>query len=551
VAAVYALPFGLHAAFVAVACASADGNLARLARLIPVSMAAGHLLPLLIGAVFVRGYRATRDKTARRRMRWVLYTFVAAALLYLGLGQVPSRLLGHPLVSWDWTPLFFLPCPLALGAAVLRHRLFDIDVILTRSLVYGGLTVVAVGVFLGVLAALGLVFGSGLDLAPLLAAAVAALGVQVLRTRLQRIASRMIYGARDDPQEVVTRLGRRLDTPTTSESVLSAVVDTLAQALRLPYVAIELTAPAENTGHPGEPQSVTERAEVGRPAGAPARIPLAHGGEQIGTLVLDAGPSREPFGAADRRLLETLARQVELTAVNVLLNRRLQRSLERVVTGREEERRRIRRDIHDGLGPTLAAVGMRLDVAQALVGRDPATAQALLAELVDTHRAVLADLRRLVDGLRPPALDQLGLVKAVERHARALDSTGVAESVSGVADTAGAEPAGAVEFVVEAAPELGELPAAVEIAGYRICLEAMTNVVRHAAARRCTVRLRRSDIALQIEVADDGVGLPPDHRSGVGLQSVRDRAAELGGTCAVTAGPDGGTVLRAQLPAPT
>jgi signal transduction histidine kinase len=204
---------------------------------------------------------------------------------------------------------------------------------------------------------------------------------------------------------VLRRLGQRLEATASADSVLSGLAETLAQTLRLSYVSVELTGL--------DPQTASH----GQPSGEPMTIPLIHRGEEVGRLVLDPGPLREPFGADDRRLLDGLARQVGVTAHNLLLTARLQRSLERVVTAREEERRRLRRDIHDGLGPLLASSAMRLELAHALVGSDPTAAQGVLTDLAETQQLALADLRRLVEGLRPPVLDQLGLVGAVQQRA--------------------------------------------------------------------------------------------------------------------------------------
>jgi signal transduction histidine kinase len=273
-----------------------------------------------------------------------------------------------------------------------------------------------------------------------------------------------------------------------------------------------------------------QTASHGQPSGEPLTIPLTHRGEEVGRLVLDTGPVREPFGPDDQRLLEGLARQVAVTAHNLLLTARLQRSLERVVTAREEERRRLRRDIHDGLGPLLAAGAMRLELARALVLTDPATARGVLTDLAETQQSALADLRRLVEGLRPPVLDQLGLVGAVQQRA----------------DRFSAEQR--LVVTVDAAGDLEPLPAAAEVAAYHIVSEALTNVVKHARARTCAVTLRRDGPQLLVEICDDGAGLPDAYRSGMGLHSIRERATELGGEASAARGPAGGTTVRARLP---
>jgi signal transduction histidine kinase len=169
-----------------------------------------------------------------------------------------------------------------------------------------------------------------------------------------------------------------------------------------------------------------------------------------------------------------------------------------------------------------------------LYPQDPGGADALLAELEDDMEVALADLRRLVYDLRPPTLDQLGLVGAIrdaaERYEPRLTANGPRISI-------------------HAPNELSPLPAAVEVAAYRIVQEALTNVVRHARAGHCTVRLTSGD-ELELEITDDGVGLPADHRSGVGLNSMRERAEELGGTCVIEPAPSGGTRVLARLPLP-
>jgi signal transduction histidine kinase len=213
----------------------------------------------------------------------------------------------------------------------------------------------------------------------------------------------------------------------------------------------------------------------------------------------------------------------------VRLTADLQRSRERLVTAREEERRRLRRDLHDGLGPALASLTLKLDAARNLLARDPAATGALLLELKTQTQTAIADIRRLVYDLRPPALDELGLISAIREHAaRDVSATGLHVSV-------------------EAPDHLPPLPAAVEVAAYRIALEAMTNVVRHAHARQCVIRLSLAD-ALQLEIMDDGLGLAAGRPAGVGLHSMRERAAELGGTCVIGPGPGGGTRVVARLP---
>jgi signal transduction histidine kinase len=213
----------------------------------------------------------------------------------------------------------------------------------------------------------------------------------------------------------------------------------------------------------------------------------------------------------------------------------LQRSRERLVATREEERRRLRRDLHDGLGPTLASMTLKLDAARNLLTQHPPEVEPLLVEVKTQLQATIADIRRLVYDLRPPALDELGLVSALREQIRQYH-----------------DPSG-VNVVLEAPPQLPPLPAAVEVAAYRITLEALTNVARHARAHTCCVRLQfvHADAeALIVEVTDDGLGLPPQHPLGVGLASMQERASELGGTCSITSRATGGTQVLVWLPLP-
>jgi signal transduction histidine kinase len=336
-----------------------------------------------------------------------------------------------------------------------------------------------------------------------------------------------MYGDRDDPYSALSRLGQRLQAALAPKAVLPGVVEAVAQALRLPYAALEL----ELGG------AFELAATYGRPSGGePLRLPLVHRGETIGRLVLAPRAPGERFGRADLRLLEDLARQVAVAADAVRLTAELQRSRERLVTAREEERRRIRRDLHDGLGPTLAAVALKLEAARNLFGSDPVAGEELLDELRRETQAAIADIRRLVYELRPPALDELGLVAALREQAAQLGSR-PGEQVT----------ANGLLVSVEAPHELPPLPAAVEVAAYRIAVEALTNVVRHADARACKVRLTL-DGGLEVEVSDDGKGITAHSRKGVGLNSMRERAAELGGSCTVDSGPGRGTLVRARLP---
>jgi signal transduction histidine kinase len=337
-----------------------------------------------------------------------------------------------------------------------------------------------------------------------------------------------MYGERDDPYAVLSRLGSRLESTVAPGAVLPAVAGTVQEALKLPYVAIQLR----------RKEGFETAATAGDPGEEALRLPLVYGGETVGRLVLGPRAGEGGFADAERRLLEDLAHQIGVAAHAALmtdeavqLSADLQRSRERLVTAREEERRRLRRDLHDGLGPQLAGLTMTAEAARDLVSTDPERAEELLNNLVERAQTAVSDVRHLVYALRPPALDALGLLGALRAHADHHNDGGVRVSV-------------------EAPEQLPALPAAVEVAAYRIALEAINNAERHAAARTCVVRvaLDEAAAALHVEVTDDGRGIEENHGTGVGLSSMRERAAELGGWCTVEAPASGGTRVRAYLP---
>lgn len=479
---------------------------------------------VLIGAVIgVRGYRAAAPD-ARRQIRWAAAGAATAMLAALVLFMGPQLMTGQPLIPWSAIGLVGLPLPLGVAAAVLRYRLFDIEVVVNRTLVYGGLTMAVVVVYAAAVSVLGVVLGEARAFpASLLATGVAALAVLPARDILQGTINRLMFGDREEPWRAITRLGQRLEWTADPGAVFPLIVRTVGDALRLPYVALEI----EQSG------SRPPVAAFGRRPASPDSIwslPMAFGSELVGRLVVASRPGDAGFRPDERRLLEDLARQAAAAVHAIRLREDLLRSRQRLVTAREEERRRLRRDLHDGLGPALAAIGMRAEAATGLLRSDPDTAELTLRELRAEVGEALTDVRRLVEGLRPPALDELGLVGALRHQVDRLE-----ESLPVVS--------------IEASAQLPDLPAAVEVAAYRIAVEALTNVVRHAAARTCRIAMVVNG-GLTIEVEDDGRGLSPDDAPGVGLASMRERAAELGGDCRLEPCPGGGTRVVAHLPLP-
>jgi len=483
------------------------------------------IIALFIMGVQLVKYRREADPQRRRQIRWCgggVALLTGGAVLRILIMMLLPR---HPLLALSVTileALLALGLPVAVGAAVLRERLWDLPVVVRRAVVYALLSASVVGLYVLLVGGLGsLLQATGAPLLAALASGAIALLVLPLRDRLQRAVNRFLYGERDDPYTVVARLGRQLERAGDPQIVLQTVTETVARALKLPYVAICLHERAR------------DRIAVayGVDTGKTVTLPLLYGDEPLGELRVAPRGNDHKLTSRDHEMLGQLARQAGVAIQAAQLTHELQQSRERLVVAREEERRRLRRDLHDGIGPTLASLAQRIDTASYLVAEDPQRTTALLREVKGQVRTTIADLRRAVENLRPPVLDEFGLVAAVRNHLiPAQAHRGLA--IQCIAD----EP-------------LTSLPAAVEVAAFRIVQEALSNVVRHAGARQAAVRLAMEwpDV-LVVEVTDDGRGLPAVRRAGVGLRSMHERAEELGGTLFVNAQPQGGTSVRATLP---
>ncbi|WP_336210472.1 sensor histidine kinase [Nonomuraea sp. LPB2021202275-12-8] len=471
----------------AVAVLTRDGAFREIAH--PMVASAMALAFLSLAVRFRRG-----DAVERRQLLWLIVALP---------GLLIPWMLGDPV--W-WLATLAIPLiPAAIAVAVLRYRLFGIDTLISRALVGTGLAVVVAGVYLAVSAASS-VFLSEVDpVAGLVAALFAGAFFQPMRQAMQRGADRLLYGSTGVPGELAERLKRRLQQVDPGHGLL-ATLEVLREGLSVTGVAVELDGTTVAAGSPGP---------------ATRTIPLVWHAEPVGVLLVGPVDRRRFPAAHDERVIATLTPYIADAAHAVRLTAAVRRSRERILTAREEERRRLRRDLHDGLGQSLSGMAMSINVARLTLRRSPEQADHLLAGLRSGMDAISGDIRQLVYGLRPPALDELGLEGAV-------------------AELAGAP--------VEAAGELDGLPAAVEVAAYRIVQEALTNIRRHARAAGTAVRLERDGRLLRVTVTDDGIGIAPDARPGVGLGSMRERAAELGGTCTVRAAEGGGTVVHADLP---
>jgi signal transduction histidine kinase len=451
---------------------------------------------LCIASVFVR-YRAARE-AERLQLKWLLVGALATVALLLC-----ALLLPH--AGWALA-LSSLALPAAVVVAILNGGLWDIDLVVSRSLVYGVLVGGVLGVYVLAVITLGDVLGRTTG-APLVATAIVAIGVNPARVWLTKMANHFVYGYRDDPTAVLHELSDRLDAAG-AEDVVQRATDTLRRALRLDSVEV-----------------VSGTVEV---FGRGERFPLVYQGQVVGALLVEPPPGA-PLSARSRRTIIDVSRQLAVVVHAYALTDELMLSRERLVATREEERLRLRRELHDGLGPTLAAMALQTDRARTLMARDPQAASALLDQLAGRIRATVGDVRIIVDDLGVPDLADHGFGPALEQLAERFRLGGLDVDLSVVIDPG------------------HDLPVALEHAGYRIVGEALTNVARHSGASRCAIAVHAAE-ALDITVSDDGRGFDASTARGIGLWSMEQRVAELGGTFDIAGGADGGTAVRVHIP---
>jgi signal transduction histidine kinase len=422
----------------------------------------------------------------------------------------------------------------SIAVAILQFQLFDIDTAINRGLVYSALTVFVVAGYALIVSGLNVAFTrlnplndqNGRFLVPLIATSLIVIAFQPLRDRVQRGVNRLMYGERDEPYQVLTRLGQRLESTIEPASALPLTVDTIAHALKLPYVAIALR----------QQETFKIVAAYGTFQEGAVRIPLIYAGQVIGELMAAGRAPGEPLTEPDLRLLNDLARQISSTAETVRLSDDLERARFRIVEAEEETRRRLGSDLHDGVGHQLTGLARKAERAASVLEQDSRAAREILSEIQTQLDQTIKQVRQLAHQLYPPELELLGLAGALRERVQANDDP----SLTIRADL----------------PEtLPLLPTAIESAAYYIALEALTNVTRHAGATSCELRLRLANGGsepqrpeLELEVLDNGRGMALDGAPGLGLLSMQARAAEVGGVCTIDANPGGGTRITVRLP---
>lgn len=406
-----------------------------------------------------------------------------------------------------------VPLPLAVAVAMFQRQLYDVPLVVNRTVTFLGLSAAVAALYAGTVGGVGaLLHERGASWLPWVAAGVVTVAFAPLRNALQRGVNRLTYGQAASPAEVLAATGRRLADAADVSGLLHTLTDEVRSSLNL--AAVELR------GARGQLLAAS-----GAPEATMVEAPLSAYGRPVGTLRWS--PTR--LRPSERQLLDDLAAQLGGVVHAAGLVEDLREAQDRLVRAREDERRRLRRDLHDGLGPTLAALTLQVDTVRNLLARGT-DADAELLRLRSGVASTVLDVRRLVEGLRPPALDELGLDGALAQ---------LAERVTLGSDLA---------VDVSLPPALPLIPAAVEVAAYRVTQEALGNAVRHSGATASRVALHVEDDGIRLEVSDNGSGAVHPRPGGLGLASMHERAAELGGRLSIRTGPARGTVVDLWLP---
>jgi signal transduction histidine kinase len=496
---------------------------------------------IVVASVFLRLRGA--DAERRHQVRWVAYAGGLALVLYTVTNLVPTSPSGALLVLLlVGVTVAGIAVPAAIGIAVFKYRLYDIDIVISRTVVYGSLAVFITAVYVGIAVGIGALVGGGgkpnLGLS-ILATAIVAVGFQPVRERMQRVANRLVYGKRATPYEVLSQFSERVAESYASDDVLPRMSRVLADGTNADLAEVWLRSgdalqrAAVFPLQPSAPSAVhlNGTAELAIP-GADRSVLVRHQGEVLGALTVTKrrGESITPI---EIKLMDDLAHQAGLVLKNVGLTADLQARLvdlrasrQRLVAAQDDERRRLERNLHDGAQQHLVAIKVKLGLAEMLATRDPEKAKAAVAELKADADEALETLRDLARGIYPPLLAERGLPTALAAQARKA----------------------ALPVTIEA-DGIGRYPQDTEAALYFCILEALQNIQKYAQASSAVVRLREDGDQLWVEVSDDGRGFDVGTTiRGNGLTNMEDRLEALGGTLQIASTPGSGTTLRAVIP---
>jgi signal transduction histidine kinase len=482
------------------------------------------LSAFLAGAAIIVRFRGASGDV-RQQIRWLAFVGIAFLAEFV-IGAVLAGMSGdNDMVGTIAFTIWFLTLvvgiPISCGIAILRYRLYDLDVVVRKTVVFGLLAVFITAVYAAVVGLAGTVIGStvGSTVGSFAAAAALAVLFQPARERARRLADHVVYGRRATPYEVLAEFSGRVGEVYAAEDVLDRMATVLAEGTGAERATVSVLVDGEL------------RAIATAPQGEPATgtsIDVSHHGEALGALSVDMSAA-DPMDPARRKLVEDLAAQAGLVLRNVRLIEQLRASRQRLVAAQDEERRKLERNLHDGAQQQLVALSVRLKLARTMVDRDPGKVADMLEAIQGSANDALEDLRDLARGIYPPLLADKGLAVALEAQAR--KST--------------------IPTVVDA-QELGRYSQEVEAAVYFSCLEALQNVAKYAQASTATVRLGQDDGVLRFEVDDDGDGFDPAATGyGTGLQGIADRLDAIGGEIAVRSSPGRGTTIAGRIPVET
>jgi signal transduction histidine kinase len=494
-----------------------------------IATAAGFLIiPLFLAGVASIVFRFVRSRgEERQQLKWITLGAVvvggesAISLVLGGLSPIADAITIVPLAA-------------AMAIAILKYRLYDIDVVINKTLVYGAMAAFITAVYVAIVVGIGRAIGSDRNIAlSILATALVAVAFQPVRERVQRLANRLVYGKRATPYEVLSEFSGGMSHAVATEDLLPRMARIVAEgsgAARADvwlHVGAELVREATWPAGNGQTRVVAPVGEDRKPSDSDAAIPVRHQGELLGVIGVKkaAGEAMTP---AELKLLEDLASQAGLVLRNVRLIEELRTSRQRLVTAQDEERRRLERDLHDGAQQRLVAISLALRMARGMVRPD---ANPDLGPRIDQAAEqltlALSELREFARGIHPAILTERGLVPALNSLAERSPVPATVEAT---------------------APE--RLPPQVEATAYFMVSEALANVGKYGNATGVQIRAKADEGSLFVEVIDDGVG-GADPTRGSGLRGLGDRVAAVDGTLEVHSPPGEGTRLTVRIPVPT
>jgi signal transduction histidine kinase len=488
-------------------------------------------------------FRRSRE-VERRQMRWFAYAAAASiSVTVVGfLVNIVNGNLGDTISGAGFDLGIALAIPTAIGLAVMRYGLYDLDVFISRSVVYGALAVFISAVYVGIAVGIGTLVGSGGKpnlVLSILATAIVAIGFQPVRERIQRVANRLVYGKRATPYEVLSQFSERVAESYASDEVLPRMARVLADGTAAELAEVWLRKGVELYRAAAFPLDTAMPSVLHLNGAAELSISTAdrsvlvrHQGDVLGALTVTKRRG-ESFTPIETKLMDDLAHQAGLVLKNVGLTADLQARLvdlrssrQRLVAAQDDERRKLERNLHDGAQQYLVAIKVKLGLVEMLLTKDPKKAMTTLEQLKGDADEALETLRDLARGIYPPLLAEKGLPTALQAQARR-----------------------AMLPITIEADGIGRFPQDTEAALYFCVLEALQNIQKYAQASRAVVRLRQDGHQLAVEVADDGRGFVVSTTArGNGLTNMEDRLDALGGNLQIESTLGRGTTLRAIVP---